>query len=91
MAKEDRGFARMNKDKQFEICSKGGVAVHKKGTAHEWTADEARQAGRLGGFVSYLSAAEREKIKAMKCGPEKTAYIMRLMDAKAKEKANRGR
>jgi len=35
-----------------EIASKGGRAAHEKGTAHEWTADEARNAGRKGGQVS---------------------------------------
>jgi general stress protein YciG len=42
----------MSADKQREIASKGGRAAHEKGTAHEWTADEARSAGRKGGQVS---------------------------------------
>jgi stress-induced acidophilic repeat protein len=42
----------MSPDKQREIASKGGRAAHEKGTAHEWTADEARNAGRKGGQVS---------------------------------------
>ena len=50
--KERRGFASMSPEKQREIASKGGRAAHEKGTAHEWTADEARQAGRKGGQVS---------------------------------------
>ena len=50
--KERRGFASMSPDKQREIASKGGRAAHEKGTAHEWTADEARSAGRKGGQVS---------------------------------------
>jgi general stress protein YciG len=50
--KERRGFASMSPEKQREIASKGGRAAHEKGTAHEWTADEARQAGRRGGQVS---------------------------------------
>jgi uncharacterized protein len=44
-----RGFASMDPSKQREIASKGGRAAHAKGTAHEFTADEARVAGRKGG------------------------------------------
>jgi general stress protein YciG len=50
--KERRGFASMSPEKQREIASKGGRAAHVKGTAHEWTADEARRAGRKGGQIS---------------------------------------
>jgi hypothetical protein len=42
----------MSAEKQRAIASKGGRAAHEKGTAHEWTADEARNAGRKGGQVS---------------------------------------
>lgn len=52
MAKEDRGFASMDRNKQREIASKGGRAAHEKGAAHEWTSEEARQAGRKGGAAS---------------------------------------
>lgn len=47
-----RGFASMSAEKQREIASKGGRAAHQKGTAHEWTSDEARRAGRKGGMIS---------------------------------------
>ena len=50
--KERRGFASMSADKQREIASKGGRAAHEKRTAHEWTPDEARAAGRKGGQIS---------------------------------------
>ena len=50
--KERRGFASMSPEKQREIASKGGRAAHAKGTAHEWTSDEARVAGRKGGQIS---------------------------------------
>ena len=50
--KERRGFASMSREKQREIASKGGRAAHQKGTAHEWTSDEARNAGRKGGQIS---------------------------------------
>jgi general stress protein YciG len=53
MAKEDRGFASMDPTKQREIASKGGKAAHLKGTAHEWSSQEAREAGRKGGMASH--------------------------------------
>ncbi len=49
---ERRGFASMSPERQREIASKGGRAAHEKGTAHEWTPEEARRAGRKGGQVS---------------------------------------
>jgi len=42
----------MSPEKQREIASKGGRAAHQKGTAHEWTPEEARTAGRKGGQIS---------------------------------------
>ncbi len=42
----------MSPEKQREIASKGGRAAHLKGTAHEWTSEEARSAGRKGGMIS---------------------------------------
>ncbi|HZO88879.1 MAG TPA: KGG domain-containing protein [Chthonomonadaceae bacterium] len=47
--KSERGFAAMDAEKQREIASKGGRAAHAKGKAHEFTPEEARQAGRKGG------------------------------------------
>ena len=44
-----RGFASMDPEKQREIARKGGRAAHVKGSAHEFSADEAREAGRKGG------------------------------------------
>lgn len=44
-----RGFASMDADKQRAIASKGGRAAHAKGTAHEFSPEEAREAGRKGG------------------------------------------
>ena len=48
MSTKDRGFASMSADKQREIASKGGITSHAKGTALEWTFDEAREGGRRG-------------------------------------------
>jgi uncharacterized protein len=53
VGKENRGFASMDRNKQREIASKGGKAAHQKGTAHEWTKEQAREAGRKGGRMSH--------------------------------------
>ena len=65
MATSKRGFASMDPGKQKEIASKGGRAAHAKGTAHEFTSDEARVAGRKGGEAvsrdrAHMSAIGRE-------------------------------
>lgn len=52
MGIEDRGFASMDRTKQREIARKGGRAAHLRGTAHEWSSEEAREAGRKGGTAS---------------------------------------
>src|SRR5688500_19244668 len=63
--KSKRGVASMDANRQREIASKGGRAAHAKGTAHEWTSDEARVAGRKGGEVvsrdrAHMAAIGRE-------------------------------
>ena len=60
--KSKRGFASMDPARQRDIASKGGKAAHAKGTAHEWTADEARRAGRKGGEVVSRDRAHMEAI-----------------------------
>lgn len=65
MPTSKRGFASMDPSKQREIASKGGRAAHAKGTAHEFTTDEARVAGRKGGEAvsrdrEHMSAIGRE-------------------------------
>ena len=47
--KKRRGFAGMSREKQIAIASKGGKAAHAKGTAHKFTTEEAKLAGRKGG------------------------------------------
>jgi len=44
-----RGFASMDQEKQRSIASLGGRAAHQQGTAHEFSSEEAREAGRKGG------------------------------------------
>ena len=63
--KSRRGFASMDPEKQRAIASKGGKAAHAKGTAHEFTPEEAREAGRKGGMVvsqnrEHMAAIGRE-------------------------------
>ena len=43
----NRGFASMDPQRQREIASEGGKAAHEKGTAHEFTSEEARRAGSM--------------------------------------------
>lgn len=50
--KDQRGFASMDEEKQREIASKGGKAAHEKGNAHEFSSEEAREAGKKGGEVT---------------------------------------
>jgi hypothetical protein len=51
----------MDRDKQREIASKGGRAAHQKRTAHEWTSEEARAAGRKGGVASHQRKRQQQE------------------------------
>ena len=48
-----RGFAAMDRRMVSEIASKGGKAAHRAGTAHEFSSDEAKEAGRKGGLAPH--------------------------------------
>lgn len=50
--KKKRGFAVLDPTKVRELASKGGVSAHKRGTAHKFTSEEAKAAGRKGGLAS---------------------------------------
>lgn len=63
MSKADRGFASMDRSKQLEIARSGGVAAHRKGTAHEWTSAEAKEAGRKGGLATFRRRQEAAQDK----------------------------
>ena len=39
----------MSKERQREVAQRGGKAAHQRGTAHEFSGAEAREAGRKGG------------------------------------------
>jgi len=62
---KERGFAAMDSERRREIARKGGRVAHERGTAHEFTPDEARAAGRKGGQSisrnrAYMSAIGRK-------------------------------
>lgn len=54
-----RGFAAMDRSKVSEIASKGGKAAHAAGTAHQFSAEEAKAAGKKGGQALHLSRGRR--------------------------------
>lgn len=49
-----RGFAAMDRAKVAEIASKGGKAAHAAGTAHQFSSEEAREAGKKGGVAPHI-------------------------------------
>src|SRR5512143_449790 len=55
-----RGFASMDEEKQQDIASQGGKAAHEKGTAHEFTPEEAREAGHKGGQAAHEKGTAHE-------------------------------
>lgn len=63
MGNSQRGFASMSPEKQREIASKGGKAAHQKGTAHQFTSEEARAAGKKGGQASGQARAKKSSKK----------------------------
>src|SRR5947209_11511814 len=58
--RKPRGFAAMDAEKQRLIASKGGKAAHAKGTAHQFTPEEARAAGRKGGQAAHAKGTAHE-------------------------------
>jgi general stress protein YciG len=69
------GFASMDQRKQREIARKGGTAAHRKGTAHEFTTEEARYAGRKGG--QQVSANRNHMIEIGRLGGRRSAESRR--------------
>jgi general stress protein YciG len=62
-----RGFAAMEPERRRDISRKGGVAAHRKGTAHQWNPVTAREAGRKGGLARGSKeppAAPQERVGA---------------------------
>ena len=56
-----RGFASMDPQRQREIASEGGRAAHERGTAHDFTSEEAREAGRKGGQARAENRSARQR------------------------------
>jgi general stress protein YciG len=68
-----RGFAAMSPEKQREIAQRGGRAAHARGTAHEFSKEEARAAGRRGGEAV---AKDRDYMsKIGRAGARKSAEV----------------
>lgn len=65
-SRRPRGFAAMNRDKVREIARLGGKAAHEAGTAHEFTSEEARAAGRNGGLATHAKRRARNAEAAAK-------------------------
>lgn len=68
MSTQHRGFASMPTAKQRELASRGGKACHQKGVGHEWTVEEAREAGRKGGQTAARNREARMIAKAAAAG-----------------------
>jgi general stress protein YciG len=60
-SRKPRGFAAMDRKLVSEIARKGGKAAHAAGTAHEFTGEEARAAGRKGGLASHAKRRQRQE------------------------------
>ena len=79
-SKQRRGFASMDAEKQKKIASLGGRAAHERGTAHEFTSEEARRAGQKGGEAvsrdrSYMAEIGRRGGKSVSQNREHMARI----------------
>jgi uncharacterized protein len=59
--RSNRGFAGMDSRRQREIASEGGRAAHAQGKAHEFTPEEAREAGRKGGQASGFARSRQRR------------------------------
>jgi general stress protein YciG len=95
--KSKRGFASMDRARQREIAAKGGRAAHAKGTAHVWTAEEARVAGRKGGETvsqdrQHMSAIGKEggesRSAALRAARLRRAQEQQLAQMQAQRAAN---
>lgn len=56
-----KGFAAMDPRKVSAIASMGGKAAHAAGTAHEFSPEEARAAGRKGGHAAAKALREKRE------------------------------
>jgi general stress protein YciG len=61
----------MDRDRVKEIASKGGKAAHAAGTAHQFSSDEARTAGRKGGMAPHVRRGGVRR-RAIETGPSQS-------------------
>lgn len=71
-----RGFAAMDPEKVRAIASKGGKAAHVSGTAHQFTSDEAREAGKKGGTAPHVKRGR---------GPRKPSTLSEVFEAEDRQ------
>ena len=71
--RKPRGFAAMDRKKVSEIASKGGKAAHAAGTAHQFTSDEARVAGKKGGVAPHVRRGRGPRIQPAEGTQQKAA------------------
>lgn len=57
-----RGFALLPPEERAEIARLGGLAAHAKGVGHEFTPEEAKEAGRRGGQRTSADRAHMAEI-----------------------------
>lgn len=87
MEKQRRGFAAMSQEKRSEIARKGGRAAHVKGTAHQFTSEEAREAGRKGGQTTAKNTEHMSEI-GRKGGAARAQRAQEILDASDAARAN---
>jgi general stress protein YciG len=58
--RKPRGFAAMDPNLVSELAKRGGKAAHRAGTAHQFTSDEARVAGRKGGMATHAKRRQKQ-------------------------------
>jgi general stress protein YciG len=73
--KSKRGFAAMDPKLVSEISRKGGKAAHVAGTAHQFTSEEAKEAGRKGGRAVYAKRKSNSACQRTGCGRPKTWHL----------------
>lgn len=69
--KKKCGFAAMNPELVRAIARKGGKAAHDSGRAHQFTQDEAKRAGSLGGQETARRKKERGEPMVTRKGDSK--------------------
>lgn len=82
-----RGFASMDRARQREIARLGGRAAHQRGTAHEFTREEAREAGRKGGVTVSQDREHMARI-GRRGGERRSARLSQLRGGPSSETSN---